>query len=55
MHADPSRGVVDEHGKVHGMEGLHVVDASAIPTTIGVNPQHTIMALASAWAERLVG
>ena len=55
MHADPSRGVVDEHGKVHGMDGLHVVDASAIPTTIGVNPQHTIMALASAWAERLVG
>ena len=54
MHADPSRGVVDEHGKVHGVEALHVVDASAIPTTLGVNPQHTIMALASAWAERLV-
>jgi choline dehydrogenase-like flavoprotein len=54
MHADPSRGVVDEHGKVHGVEGLHVVDASAIPTTLGVNPQHTIMGLASAWAERMV-
>jgi len=54
MSADPNKGVVDEHGKVHGAEGLYVVDASAIPTTIGVNPQHTIMALASSFAERLV-
>jgi choline dehydrogenase-like flavoprotein len=54
MSADPRQGVVDENGKVHGAEGLYVVDASAIPTTIGVNPQHTIMALASAWAERLI-
>lgn len=54
MSADPRQGVVDENGKVHGMEDLYVVDAAAIPTTIGVNPQHTIMALAAAWAERLV-
>jgi choline dehydrogenase-like flavoprotein len=54
MSRDPRQGVVDGEGKVHGLEGLYVVDASAIPTTIGVNPQHTIMALASAWAERLV-
>jgi len=54
MSADPQKGVVDERGKVHGIEGLYVVDASAIPTTIGVNPQHTIMALASVWAENLV-
>lgn len=53
MSADPRQGVVDEDGKVHGVEGLYVVDAAAIPTTIGVNPQHTIMGLASAWAERL--
>lgn len=54
MAKDPSIGVVDGEGKVHGLDGLYVVDASAIPTTIGVNPQHTIMGLASAWAERLV-
>jgi len=54
MSADPKQGVVDEHGKAHGFEGLYVADASVIPTTIGVNPQHTIMALASAFAERLV-
>ncbi len=55
MSADPRQGVVDDSGKVHGAEGLYVVDAAAIPTTIGVNPQHTIMGLASAWAERLAG
>jgi choline dehydrogenase-like flavoprotein len=54
MSADPRQGVVDGDGKVHGLEGLYVVDASAIPTTLGVNPQHTIMGLASVWAENLV-
>jgi choline dehydrogenase-like flavoprotein len=54
MSADPRQGVVDRQGKVHGVSGLYVVDASAIPTTLGVNPQHTIMALASVWAENLV-
>ena len=54
MSRDPAKGVVDGDGKVHGVDALYVVDASAIPTTIGVNPQHTIMGLASAWAERLV-
>ena len=54
MSRDPGQGVVDGHGKVHGATGLHVVDASVIPTTLGVNPQHTIMGLASAWAEELV-
>jgi choline dehydrogenase-like flavoprotein len=54
MSADPRQGVVDGNGKVHGVEGLYVVDAAAIPTTLGVNPQHTIMALASVWAENLV-
>jgi choline dehydrogenase-like flavoprotein len=54
MSSDPRVGVVDGDGKVHGAEALYVVDASAIPTTLGVNPQHTIMGLASARAERLV-
>jgi choline dehydrogenase-like flavoprotein len=54
MGADSGQGVVDGDGKVHGVESLYVADASAIPTTIGVNPQHTIMGLASAWAERAV-
>jgi choline dehydrogenase-like flavoprotein len=55
MSADPRQGVCDERGRVHGVDGLWVADASMIPTTIGVNPQHTIMALASIVAEHLAG
>jgi choline dehydrogenase-like flavoprotein len=54
MGVDPNRSVCDPHGRVHGYEGLVVADASAIPTTIGVNPQHTIMALARLRSEELL-
>lgn len=53
MGADPARSVVGPHLHVWGVERLHVVDASALPTTLGVNPQHTIMAVAMVVAERL--
>jgi choline dehydrogenase-like flavoprotein len=49
---DPTRSVCDERGRVHGYENLWIADASAIPSTLGVNPQHTIMALARVWARR---
>lgn len=54
MGKDPERSVVDESGRVHGYQGLLVADASVIPTNLGVNPQHTIMALARTFAERLL-
>ena len=54
MGADPRRAVCDPRGRVHGYDGLVVADASAIPTTLGVNPQHTIMALARIRAEELL-
>ena len=54
MGGDPARSVVDETGAVHGYEGLVVADASTIPNTIGVNPQHTIMALARVFSEGLI-
>lgn len=54
MGADPARSVCDEHGRVHGYQGLVVADASVIPTNLGVNPQHTIMALARSFAENLL-
>jgi choline dehydrogenase-like flavoprotein len=50
MGHDPARSVCDERGRVHGYENLWIADASAIPSTLGVNPQHTIMALARVWA-----
>jgi choline dehydrogenase-like flavoprotein len=54
MGADPKRSVCDPRGRVRGVEGLAVVDASIIPSTLGVNPQHTIMALARCVAEDLI-
>jgi choline dehydrogenase-like flavoprotein len=52
--ADPAQGVVDERLQVHGVAGLHVADGSAVPTALGVNPQMTIMALASRLAAGLI-
>ncbi|HJZ86119.1 MAG TPA: GMC family oxidoreductase [Polyangia bacterium] len=51
--ADPARSVVDPSLKVHGLEGLYVMDASIFPTNIGVNPQHSIMTIAALAAQRL--
>jgi choline dehydrogenase-like flavoprotein len=53
MGADARTGVVGFDGAVHGASGLWVLDASALPTNLGVNPQHTIMALAMLLAERI--
>jgi choline dehydrogenase-like flavoprotein len=53
--ARPSHGVVDADLKLHGTDGLHVADASAVPSSLGVNPQITIMALATRLAFHLLG
>jgi cholesterol oxidase len=47
-------GVVDDAGKVHGYEGLYVLDGSIVPTALGVNPSKTIAALAERGVERLI-
>jgi len=47
MCADPKRGVVNQWGQVYDTERLFVVDGGIIPTSLGVNPQETIMALAT--------
>ncbi len=54
LGADPATSVCDNRGRVHGVEGLAIADASALPTTIGVNPQHTIMAWARWVADSLL-
>jgi choline dehydrogenase-like flavoprotein len=54
MGKDPARSVCDGEGRVHGYQGLVIGDASAIPTNLGVNPQHTIMALARLNAEGML-
>ncbi len=40
-------GVVGPDGACHGLEGLYLADASIFPTSLGVNPQLTTMALAT--------
>ena len=53
MSASGSDGVVGWDGAVHGTQRLWVVDASIIPGNLGVNPQHTIMALAMELGQKL--
>ncbi|HEX8951037.1 MAG TPA: GMC family oxidoreductase, partial [Polyangia bacterium] len=52
---EPSTSVVDPTLKVHGIDGLYVMDASVFPTNTGVNPQHSIMCVATVAATRLAG
>jgi cholesterol oxidase len=54
MSDDPQTGVVDDAGKVHGYDGLYVLDGSIVPTAIGVNPSKTIAALAERGVEKLL-
>ncbi len=54
MGRDPAKSVCDANGQVHGYDGLYIVDASVMPTNIGVNPQHTIMGIAGFFAERIL-
>jgi choline dehydrogenase-like flavoprotein len=53
-HRDPARGVVDGDLAVHGVHGVHVADGAAVPGPLGVNPQITIMALATRLAHHLM-
>ena len=49
----PGTSVVDEHGKAHDLPGLVIADASVLPGSTYVNPQITIMALATRSARHL--
>ncbi|MFO1519204.1 MAG: GMC family oxidoreductase N-terminal domain-containing protein [bacterium] len=44
MGKDPARSVLDPQGRVHEMKNLFVCDGSVFPSSLGVNPQVTIMA-----------
>ncbi len=53
MGVDPRSSVVDTDHQVHDLPGLYIVDGSAVPSSLAVNPQLTIMALATRAAEKL--
>ena len=44
--AADDRAVVDGHGRVHGIEGLRVADASIMPTSVRSNTNLTVIAMA---------
>jgi len=52
--ADEQRCPVDETGRLRGVDGIWVADASILPSCPEVNPQVSIMALAVAVADKIV-
>ena len=51
---DPIRSVCDPYGAVRDAAALFVADASLFPGPVGVNPQLTVMALATRVAGRII-
>jgi choline dehydrogenase-like flavoprotein len=54
MGTYPQSSVVDPHGKVWGVDGVYVCDASVFPSASGVNPMITNMAIADWISKGLV-
>ncbi len=50
---DPRTSVLSPDQQTHEVDGLYVMDGSAIPSSLGVNPQMTIMAMSVRASERL--
>jgi choline dehydrogenase-like flavoprotein len=55
MSLDALKGVVDPSFRVYGTLNVHVCDASVFPSSITVNPQLTVMALAAYAADEIAG
>jgi choline dehydrogenase-like flavoprotein len=51
MGVDPRSSVVGPTHEVHDLPGLFICDGSAVPSSIGVNPMMTIMAMATRAAQ----
>jgi choline dehydrogenase-like flavoprotein len=53
MSTSPDGGVIDNWGRVWDVDNLYLADGSIVPTSLGVNPQVTIMAMATRIAWRM--
>ncbi|AKF04997.1 Oxidoreductase, GMC family [Sandaracinus amylolyticus] len=53
MGKDPRTSVVSLDHEAHDLPGFFIVDGSTVPGPLGVNPQLTIMAMATRAAERI--
>jgi choline dehydrogenase-like flavoprotein len=51
LGTDPAKSCIGPDHEAHDVAGLYVCDGSAVPSSLGVNPQMTIMALALRAAE----
>lgn len=54
MGENENECVVNSNCKVFGFDNLYVCDASVFPTALGVNPQLTVMALATITANKII-
>jgi choline dehydrogenase-like flavoprotein len=53
LGTNPNRSGTTPDGERHGVRGLYITDGSLLPTSLGVNPQETIMAVATVLADRM--
>jgi choline dehydrogenase-like flavoprotein len=54
MGVDPEKSVIRADARAHAMEGLYLADSSIFPTSLGVNPSITTMALATVIGRRML-
>jgi choline dehydrogenase-like flavoprotein len=55
MGVEPRESVVDPDGKVWGLDNVFVACGSNLPTSLGVNPQLSIMSVATRVAWKMLG
>ncbi len=55
MGRDPEKSVVDARLKVHWLDNVWITDGSVFPTSLGVNPQESILGIAHWAADHIAG